>query len=109
MDKCNWQSGKLLAHVHKRWGIGDTVQLECLINGANGVWASVCEEGAAMGHACSAITLMNLIRMGNKESPQKVQLYLSEDCCNKCHQNNDREGTTPKTDCVWRASIGFEF
>ena len=37
MDKCNWQSGKLLAHVHKRWGIGDTVQLECLINGANGV------------------------------------------------------------------------
>ena len=67
MDKFNWQSGKLLAHVHKRWGIGDTVQLECLINGANGVWASLCEEGAAMGHACSAITLMNLIRMGNKK------------------------------------------
>ena len=67
MNKCNWQSGKLLAHIHKRWGIGDTVQLECLINGANGVWASVCEEGAAMGHACSAITLMNLIRMGNKK------------------------------------------
>ena len=27
MNKCNWQSGKLLAHIHKRWGIGDTVQL----------------------------------------------------------------------------------
>ena len=38
MDKCNWQAGKLLVHIHKRWGIGDTVQLECLINGANGVW-----------------------------------------------------------------------
>ena len=67
MDRFNWQSGKLLAHVHKMWGIGDTVQLECLANGANGVWASLCEEGAAMGHACSAITLMNLIRMGNKK------------------------------------------
>ena len=67
MDRFNWESGKLLAHVHKRWGIGDTVQLECLINGANGVWASLCEEGAAMGHACSTITLMNLIRMGNKK------------------------------------------
>jgi len=67
MDRFNWESGKLLTHVHKRWGIGDTVQLECLINGANGVWASLCEEGAAMGHACSTITLMNLIRMGNKK------------------------------------------
>ena len=77
MDKCNWQSGKQLAHVHKRWGLGDTVQLECLINGANGVWASLCEEGAAIGHACSAITLMNLIRMGNKKVLKKYNcVYL---------------------------------
>ena len=29
------------------------------------MWASLCEEGAAFGHACSSITLMNLVRMGN--------------------------------------------
>ena len=65
MDKYQWK-GHLLVHVHKKWGNAETVQLECLMEGADGIWASVCEEGAAMGHACSTITLMNLIRMGNK-------------------------------------------
>ena len=66
MNSNNWESGKLLAHVHKKWGLAETVQLECLCSGADGIWASLCEEGAAMGHACSTITMMNLVRMGNK-------------------------------------------
>ena len=66
MNFNSWQSGKLLVHVHKKWGLAETVQLECLYNGADGVWASLCEEGAAMGHACSTVTIMNLVRMGNK-------------------------------------------
>ena len=66
MNSNNWQSGKLLVHVHKKWGLAETVQLECLSSGADGIWASLCEEGAAMGHACSAVTMMNLVRMGNK-------------------------------------------
>ncbi|PFX23437.1 uncharacterized protein LOC111332930 [Stylophora pistillata] len=65
MDSHEWTSGHLLAHVHKKWALGEMVQLECLVNGANGIWASLCEEGAALGHACSTITLMNLVRMGN--------------------------------------------
>ena len=65
MDAKNWNLGKLLVHVHKRWGLGESVQLECLTRGANGIWASVAEEGLASGHACSTITLMNLVRMGN--------------------------------------------
>lgn len=64
MDARGW-SGHLLAHVHKKWALGEMTQLECLVNGANGIWASVCEEGAALGHACSTVTLMNLVRMGN--------------------------------------------
>ena len=64
MDARGW-SGHLLAHVHEKWALGEMTQLECLINGANGIWASVCEEGAALGHACSTVTLMNLVRMGN--------------------------------------------
>ncbi|XP_078350918.1 uncharacterized protein LOC144635713 isoform X1 [Oculina patagonica] len=64
MDSREWP-GHLLAHIHKKWALGEMTQLECLANGANGIWASVCEEGAALGHACSTVTLMNLVRMGN--------------------------------------------
>ena len=64
MDFCNWNA-HLLAHVHEKWGLSDFGQLTCLVNGANGIWASLCDEGAALGHACSTLTIMNLIRMGN--------------------------------------------
>ncbi|PFX27686.1 hypothetical protein AWC38_SpisGene7637 [Stylophora pistillata] len=67
MDSHEWTSGHLLAHVHQKWALAEMVQLECLVNGANGIWASLCEEGAALGHACSTVTLMNLVRMGNKK------------------------------------------
>ena len=70
MDSYKWK-GRLLVHLHKKYGNADTAQLECLMAGADGIWASVCEEGAAVGHACSTITLMNLIRMGNKIVQQK--------------------------------------
>ncbi|XP_066919346.1 uncharacterized protein, partial [Clytia hemisphaerica] len=64
MDSCGYD-GHLLIHVHHQWGLSDASVLECLVNGANGIWAGVCEEGAAMGHASSCLTLMNLIRLGN--------------------------------------------
>jgi len=43
MNDCNWKDGKLLAHVHKRWGFAHITQLECLMNGADRIWAGVCE------------------------------------------------------------------
>ena len=46
MDARGW-SGHLLAHVHKKWALEEMTQLECLVNGANGIWASVCEEGVS--------------------------------------------------------------
>ena len=61
------KKGHLLVHVHEQWSLATMTQMECIINGATGVWASLCEEGAAMGHACSSILLMNMIRMGNKK------------------------------------------
>ena len=70
MDSYKW-NGHLLVHVHKKYGNADATQLQCLMSGADGIWASVCEEGAVVGHACSTITLMNLIRMGNKIVQQK--------------------------------------
>ena len=83
MNSGGWQSGKLLVHVHKKWGLAETVQLECLCSGADGVWASLCEEGAAMGHACSTITMMNLVRIGNKHVLEKYNCtYLREAAIN---------------------------
>ena len=67
MNANGWEGGKLLAHVHEKWGLAEATQLACLGNGADGVWASVCAEGAALGHACSSVSLLNLIRLGNKK------------------------------------------
>lgn len=66
MNECDWKSAHFLVHIHKKWEFAEVAALECLASGANGVWASVCEEGAALGHACSIISIMNLVRMGNK-------------------------------------------
>eukprot|EP00794_Sanderia_malayensis_P011797 gene11797-13018_t len=53
-------------------------QLECLANGANGIWAGLCEEGAMLGHACSTLMMMNLVRMGNKRILKKYNKYTAK-------------------------------
>lgn len=65
MDANGWASGKILVHIHQKWDLQMASTLDCLSAGADGVWASLCEEGAAMGHASSSVALMNLIRLGN--------------------------------------------
>ena len=67
MDGCGWESGKLLVHIHQKWDLQTASTLDCLGAGADGVWASLCEEGAAMGHASSTVVLMNLVRLGNEK------------------------------------------
>ena len=67
MDANGWASGKLLSHIHQKWDLQMASTLDCLSAGADGVWASLCEEGAAVGHACSSVTLMNLVRLGNEK------------------------------------------
>ena len=65
MKSCDFEDGHLLIHIHHQWGLSDASVLECLVNGANGIWAGMCEEGAAMGHSSILLTVMNLIRLGN--------------------------------------------
>ena len=65
MDRCGWQDGHFIIHVHEQWGMMHATNLECLMNGATGVWCAVCTEGAALGHADSCTTLLNMIRLGN--------------------------------------------
>lgn len=68
-----WEGAKLLTHVHKQWGMADAVVLEMLANGADGIWCSLAEEGAAMGHACSTVTIANLARLGNEHVGRKFK------------------------------------
>ena len=67
MDANGWASGRLLLHIHQKWDLQTASTLDCLSAGADGIWSSLCEEGAAMGHASSSVTLMNLIRLGNQK------------------------------------------
>lgn len=71
MNANGWSEGHLLNHVHEKWELQTASSLECLSAGSDGVWASVCNEGAAMGHASSTVTLTNLIRLGNKKVLEK--------------------------------------
>ena len=71
MDASGWSDGKILVHIHQKWDLQTASQLDCLGAGADGVWASLCEEGAALGHASSSVTMMNLIRLGNTKILKK--------------------------------------
>ncbi|VDI59828.1 Hypothetical predicted protein [Mytilus galloprovincialis] len=82
MDANNF-NGHLLVHVHEKFGYCDVVALQVLMDGANGIWASVIKEGAAMGNAPSIITILNLIRMGNKRVLKKFNCtYLRKAAIN---------------------------
>ena len=86
MDGCSWPSGKLLVHIHQKWELGTAATLSCLEAGANGIWAGICEEGAAMGHASSTIILMNIVRLGNQKVIKNVQL---QEIPQGCHRSNE--------------------
>mmetsp|Transcript_9042 Transcript_9042/g.12288 ORF Transcript_9042/g.12288 Transcript_9042/m.12288 type:complete len:615 (+) Transcript_9042:267-2111(+) len=66
MKKYKWGHAQFLIHVHKGFGLAEASVLECLAAGCTGIWCSVCELGAVTGHACQAISLTNLLRLGNK-------------------------------------------
>lgn len=89
MDENGWPSlfqvdgetldGLLLHHAHRQWGLADAVVLDVLASGADGIWCSIAEEGAAMGHACSCVTLGNLARLGNQDILTRYNTrYLAE-------------------------------
>ncbi|XP_038047834.1 uncharacterized protein LOC119721951 [Patiria miniata] len=82
MDDHKWK-GHLLVHVHEKFGYCDVTALQVLMDGADGIWASVCSEGAAMGNAPSCVTLLNLIRLGNKKVLKKFNCtYLRKAAIN---------------------------
>lgn len=81
MDSNDWKSkwqqdgqtvdGILLYHVHEQYGLANATVLDALAAGADGMWCGLSEEGAPMGHACSAVALTNLARLGNEHVKTK--------------------------------------
>ncbi|XP_022111955.1 uncharacterized protein LOC110991097 [Acanthaster planci] len=91
MDAHNWD-GKLLVHIHEKYGYADTSQLESLMYGADGTWGSICIDGAAMGNASTCVTMMNLIRLGNKKILKKYNCsYLRKAATNVTKITTGRE------------------
>ena len=83
MLRGGWEGGELLFHQHEQWGTMHSDVLEVLAMGATGVWAGVCSEGAAMGHADSTTTLLNLIKLGNTKVQDKYNCkYLRQAAIN---------------------------
>ena len=83
MDARGWTSafqeagvaeGLLLAHYHQQWGLGYACVNAAIAAGADGIWCSAAEEGAAQGHACSAVTLLGLARLGNDDVAARYDL-----------------------------------
>ena len=102
MDDNGWKGGKLLVHIHQKWDLQTAAQLDCLSAGANGVWASLCEEGAAVGHACSSVTMMNLIRMGNKKILTKYNCVQLRNAAEAITRITTNDPPHPKQ-CVYGA------
>ena len=83
MNKSGWKDGRLLMHIHEQWDLQTAATLSCLEHGADGVWASLCEEGAAVGHASSSVTTMNLVRLGNEKVLEKYNVEEMREAARK--------------------------
>lgn len=109
MDANAWDDGNLLVHVHKKWGFADHAVMECLSSGANGVWSSVCEEGAAVGHACSTVALMNLVRLGNKKVLQRYNCTALRNAARNITEITTGEKPHPKQIVYGERSLDMSF
>ena len=62
------------------------------MNGTNGIWASVCTEGASMGYASSCNMIVHLTRLSNKRVLQKYnRQYLRQEAINVTRLTTGRE------------------
>jgi len=95
--KGNGYTGHFLVHVHQQWGLHNAGNLECLANGATGIWCSVSEEGAALGHASSALTIMNLIRLGNTKVQERYNCKYIRKAAQNITQVVSGKPAHPKT------------
>ena len=109
MDASGWQDGLLLIHIHEKWRAADMAQLECLANGANGIWAALSEDGAALGHASTTLTLMNLIRLGNTKVTEKFNCQKLRESASKVCQISTGSPPNPKMPVYGERALDLVF
>ena len=97
MIRCGWESGQFIFHVHEQWGMMHATNLECLANGATGIWCAVCTEGAAMGHADSCTTILNMIRLGNTAVQKQYNCKYLRDAAIKVTEIASGNPPDPRT------------
>lgn len=98
MDDAGWTDGHFLVHVHRNYGLAQANALECLANGCDGVWAAICDEGAATGHAGSLTTLANLSRLGNAHVREQYNLVRMQDAAVRMTRIITGEDPCPRTE-----------
>jgi CRP-like cAMP-binding protein len=84
--KHQWMEMELLVHVHKGFGLSETITLEALASGATGVWAGLCDTGVGVGHNSSLLTFTNLARMGNQHVLERFDLATLRDVAREIYQ-----------------------
>ena len=97
MIRCGWEDGQFIFHVHEEWGMMHTTNLECLANGATGIWCAVCTEGAALGHADSCTTILNMIRLGNTAVQKQYNCKYLRDAAIKVTEIASGNSPDPRT------------
>jgi len=96
MVRCGWDDGHLLFHQHEQWGLAPSANLEVLAKGATGMWAGVCVEGAAMGHADTCTALLNLIRLGNTKVQETYNCQYLRKAARSCTKITTGAKALPK-------------
>lgn len=75
MKRFGWYNGHLLVNIREQYGLSSGTTLDCLADGATGVWSGLSDEGFALGQTSSCLTIMNLIRVGNKCVLENFKCY----------------------------------
>lgn len=95
MEQAGHPDARFLLHVHRGFDLSEACVLAALSNGADGVWAATCRVGANVGHACSAVTLVNLYRAGNTGIAERYSLAKVMEAARRVHEISEHKPCSP--------------
>eukprot|EP00931_Biecheleriopsis_adriatica_P043544 TRINITY_DN24898_c0_g2_i1.p1 TRINITY_DN24898_c0_g2~~TRINITY_DN24898_c0_g2_i1.p1 ORF type:complete len:662 (+),score=88.72 TRINITY_DN24898_c0_g2_i1:114-2099(+) len=98
-----------LVHLHKGYGLAEACVLEALVQGATGIWCGICEEGAAVGHASSCLTLTNLARLGNCSVMERYKCSALRSAAQAVTRITTRQDPNPKTEIYGERATDWVF
>ena len=90
---------------------GSLLQRCKAVLGTNGkwLWAALSEDGAALGHASTTLTLMNLIRLGNTKVTEKFNCQKLRESASKVCQIFTGSPPNPKMPVYGERALDLVF